>query len=79
MFKPEMLKLIVKVVSSWQVIAVTIVLVLYFMLVSYVARLHHRSKAFSLVPKKKKKQKPEKVPETEISEEESDDLGLDEE
>jgi flagellar biosynthesis/type III secretory pathway M-ring protein FliF/YscJ len=78
MFKPEMLKLLAGVISSWQVIAVTIALVFYFMLVFYVARPHHRSGAFSLVPKKKK-QKPEKVPETEISEEESDDLGLEEE
>jgi hypothetical protein len=78
MFKPEVLKLFAGVISSWQVIAVTIALVLYFMLVSYVARLYHKPKAFSFTSRKKK-QKPEKVPETGISQEENDDLGLEEE
>ncbi|MDR2143671.1 MAG: hypothetical protein LBP29_04805 [Treponema sp.] len=78
MFKPEMLKLLAGVISSWQVIAVTIALVLYFMLVSYVARLYHRPGAFSLASTKKKK-KPEKIPETGVTEEENDDLGLEEE
>jgi hypothetical protein len=78
MFKPEMLKLFAGVIGSWQVIAVTIALVFYLMLVFYVARLHHKPKIFSLASKKKK-QKPEKVPETTMSTEESDDLGLEEE
>ncbi|MDR0585819.1 MAG: hypothetical protein LBG26_01115 [Treponema sp.] len=68
MFKPEMLKLLAGVISSWQVIVVTIVLVLYLMLVFYAARLYHRPKAFSFASKTKK-QKPVKAPETEINEE----------
>jgi hypothetical protein len=78
MFKPEILKLFAGVISSWQVIAVTIALVLYLMLVFYVARLYHRPKVFSIASKKKKP-KPEKAPETEINETENDDLGLEEE
>ena len=78
MFKPEMLKLLAGVISSWQVIVVTIVLVLYLMLVFYAARLYHRPKAFSFASKTKK-QKPAKTPETEINEEGGDDLGLEEE
>ncbi|MDR2048489.1 MAG: hypothetical protein LBP69_03465 [Treponema sp.] len=78
MFKPEMLKLLAGVISSWQVIAVTIVLVLYFTLVSYVARLYHGPRAFSFTSKRKK-QKTEKTPETEVNEDEGDDLGLEEE
>jgi hypothetical protein len=78
MFKPEMLKLFAGVISSWQVIAVTIALVLYLTLVFYVARLYHIPRAFSLAPKRKK-QKPVKIPETEINEEDGDDLGLEEE
>jgi hypothetical protein len=78
MFKPEIIRLFAGVITSWQVIAVTIALVLYFMLVSYVSRSYHRTGAFSLATKKKK-QKPVKIPETEINEEEGDDLGLEEE
>ncbi|MDR2768528.1 MAG: hypothetical protein LBB82_09425 [Treponema sp.] len=78
MFKPEMLRLLAGVISSWQVITVTIVLVLYFMLVSYVARLYHRPGALSFSSKQKKK-KPGKIPEAEINEEENDELNLEEE
>ncbi|MDR0403255.1 MAG: hypothetical protein LBH35_06665 [Treponema sp.] len=76
MSKLELLKLLVGVISSWQVIAVTIVLVLYFMLVFHVARLYHRPRAFPSGAKKRR-QKPEPAPEPEISDEESDALGLD--
>jgi flagellar biosynthesis/type III secretory pathway M-ring protein FliF/YscJ len=77
MFKPEILRLFAGVISSWQVIVVIIALVLYLMLVFYVARLYRRPKTFSLASKQKK-QKPVKTPETEINEEENDDLGLEE-
>lgn len=78
MFKPEILRLFVGVISSWQVIVVTIVLVLYLMLVFYAARLYRRPRAVSSA-QKQKKQKPVKIPETEINEEGGDDLGLEEE
>ncbi|MDR2133722.1 MAG: hypothetical protein LBP27_01345 [Treponema sp.] len=72
-----MIKLFAGVITSWQVIVVTIALVFYFMLVSYVSRSYHRPGSFSFAAKKKK-QKPVKIPETEINEEEGDDLGLEE-
>jgi hypothetical protein len=42
MFTKEMLDLLIQVVSSWQVLAVTVVFILYVFLVSYVARLHRQ-------------------------------------
>ncbi|MDR1505986.1 MAG: hypothetical protein LBI67_02685 [Treponema sp.] len=79
MFTPELLRLVVRLVGSWQVIAVTVVLILYFTLVSYVARLYHRPGSFSFTPKPKK-QKPGKAPPPDTEEDVNDEeLGLEEE
>jgi hypothetical protein len=54
MMKPELIEVIKKVITSWQVIAATVVLILYFMLVSYVARFYQpRSSSFGSTPKQK--------------------------
>jgi hypothetical protein len=75
--------LLIKIISSWQVIAVTVVVFLYFYLVSYVARLYHRSSfssMFASKPKQKKHNPAPAEPETEGGGESSDDeLGLEEE
>lgn len=42
MFHKEMLGLIVQVMQSWQVLIITIALILYMCLVNYVARTYHR-------------------------------------
>jgi hypothetical protein len=42
MFHRELLELLFQVVKSWQVIAVTVALVLYMSLVGYAARTYHR-------------------------------------
>jgi hypothetical protein len=57
MLKGEVFKILIKVVTSWQVIVVTVALIIYISLVSYVARLYHKP-GFSFAPKKAKKQKP---------------------
>jgi len=73
MFSGEVRTLIFQVITSWQVWAVTIVLVLYIFIVRNVARIHHRSaNRQPLIPKVK----PEKA-ETPASSA-KDDLGLDE-
>ena len=54
MFSNEVKNLLVQVVSSWQVLAVTVVLVIYISLVNYVARLYNRRSRPSAVPKMKK-------------------------
>jgi hypothetical protein len=78
MFSGEMIRLIAGVVSSWQVIAATVALVLYFMLVSYVARLYHSPRtnfSFDAKPKKGKAESPAAEVPADSGE---DDLGLEE-
>jgi len=62
MFSEELINLLLQVIKSWQVIAVTIALVLYMSMVNYVLRSHHRPASVSRTkPKKKeKKEKPKK-------------------
>jgi Na+-transporting methylmalonyl-CoA/oxaloacetate decarboxylase gamma subunit len=55
------MQLLPRVLTSWEVLGVTVVLVLYFFLVFYVARLYSRPKSFSMMstPKKPAKSKTE--------------------
>jgi hypothetical protein len=76
MFGSEIRKLLIQVISSWQVISATVVLVIYIFIVKHVARINKRGTRNSnmpLIPKGKKK-KPEKQVHSE-----TDDLILDEE
>jgi len=57
MFSEELSNLLFQVIKSWQVIAVTIALILYMSLVSYAARAHHKP-VFVSRTKPKKKEKP---------------------
>ena len=69
-----------QVVTSWQVIAVTIAIVVYMSLVSYVARTYHRPHASKTKAKKKKANSPAAGPE-EVSSPGSnvnEELGLEE-
>jgi len=75
MFSSEIRKLLIQVISSWQVIAVTIVLIIYVSIVNYVARTRSRNPRRSNTPiPKDKKKKPEKSDHSD-----TDDLGLEEE
>ena len=79
MLSKELVPLLIQVISSWQVLAVTIAILLYFSLVFFVARTRGRSRSASYHsrPKKKKPQKAKQGPvsaEDEINEE----LGLEE-
>jgi flagellar biosynthesis/type III secretory pathway M-ring protein FliF/YscJ len=79
-FSEELKDLLFRVITSWQVIVVTVVLILYFLLVSYVARLrrHSRPIAMERMPKRaKNSDKVEAAETTEVAED--DDLGLEEE
>jgi hypothetical protein len=59
MFSDELRNLLFQVIKSWQVIAVSIALVLYMSLVSYAAREHHKPASVSKTkPRKKEKSKP---------------------
>jgi hypothetical protein len=78
MFSGELISLLKQVISSWQVIAVSVALVLYIFLVSYVARTYKRPSGTSFA-KRAKKDSPPPVGEPDVETSDSDDLGLVEE
>jgi hypothetical protein len=75
LFSNDLKGLLLRVITSWQVIAVTAVLILYLLLVFYVARLQRvkRPARFSSTGRKKKPSKAE-IP----GPDKGDDLGLEE-
>jgi hypothetical protein len=81
----ELKDLIIQIVRSWEVIAVTIAVVLYVLLVSYVGRLYHRTRPSLGGRPKKAKAKAAKAskaaPETAPAESKPaiDELGIEEE
>ena len=70
MFNSEIREMLIEVVTSWQVLAVTAVLVIYIFIVNNVARIHSRRRA-PFMPKIKKGTSPQDASE-------SDELDLDE-
>jgi hypothetical protein len=78
MFSGELISLLKQVIISWQVIAVSVALVLYLFLVSYVARTYKRPRDPSLVRRAKKGASPP-VGEPDLETSDNDDLGLVEE
>jgi len=58
MFTKEFFEVFTQLIKSWQVIAVSVVIVLYLKIVSYVSRSYHRPKQKKA---KKEKIKPEKA------------------
>jgi len=71
MFSKELSELLIQVIKSWQVIAVTIVLVFFMYLVSYAARRYHRPHTVSKSKPKKVKPPP---PAKEENKENSDEI-----
>jgi hypothetical protein len=81
MFSKEVLALLTEVVTSWQVIAITVALVIYLNIVFYVARAYHRPrmKLSEKIKFKKKDKAAAGAPEDVItSSSDNDDLGLEE-
>ena len=78
MFNEEVRGLLVQVITSWQVIAVTIVLVIYMFLINYVAKIYYNRPGPPSMPKKKKSKSA--APEASAPSPTSDDdeLGLEE-
>jgi len=73
MFNEEVRRLLVQVVSSWQVWVVTIVLVLYISVVNRVSKIYYKTKRRD-PPKAKAKAQTPKTP----APTENDELGLEE-
>jgi flagellar biosynthesis/type III secretory pathway M-ring protein FliF/YscJ len=78
MFTKEMFDFLIKVIASWQVIAVTVVLIIYFFLVSYVARLHRRHSGFSSLSRQKKENASQSAAEVLTASSDDEGLGLEE-
>ena len=74
MFNAEIRRLLVQVISSWQVIVVTIVLIVYISIVSYVARIYNSGRSRQPRAPKAKKENPVAPPTPA-----DDDLELEEE
>ena len=68
--------MLIQVISSWQVLAVTLVLVIYFSIVNYVARVYLRSPRRS--SKKPRRSKVRAEAPAAPGPSETDDLGLEE-
>jgi hypothetical protein len=77
-FSKELIDLLIQVVKSWEVIAVTVALVLYMLLISYVTRNRRRHSLKFSAPRKPKKEAAEPAPQEEEVAGEEEDL-LDEE
>jgi len=75
MFGDEVKKLLLQVIGSWQVVVVTVVLVIYVFIVNYAARTHHKTHWSRPAAKKNKTR--EAIPEALVSSE-TDELGLEE-
>ena len=78
MFSAEIRSLLAEVITSWQVLAVTGVLIIYIFLVNYVARIHQRPRHFSMPGIKKSKAKKAPVPSAPEPVSDDDELGLEE-
>ena len=58
MFSGDIRSLLIQVITSWQVLAVTIVLILYIFLVGYVANTNNRTRGRRASAPRKKAAKP---------------------
>jgi flagellar biosynthesis/type III secretory pathway M-ring protein FliF/YscJ len=54
LFSDELKSLLIQVISSWQVLVVTGILIVYIFLVRYVAKLYRRGRPLSYAPGKEK-------------------------
>jgi hypothetical protein len=78
MFSSEIRRMLIQVITSWQVIAATVVVVIYIFIVSHVARIYNRKSRNSntaLIPKDKKKKEKSGASAPPVT----DELGLGEE
>ena len=57
MLQNEVVNLLIQVIKNWQVLAITIALVLYMALVNYVARTYHQPRFVSKTKPRKSKSK----------------------
>jgi len=56
MFSKEYFEILSEILKSWQVLAATVALIIFFHIVSYVARSYHPKRAKKKISKKSKKE-----------------------
>jgi len=78
MFSGGIFELLKLVVSSWEVIAVTLAFIIFVFIVNYAARVHHRRPKVKKVVVAKKKPKAEGGKKKSSSSKSNDELGLEE-
>jgi len=80
MFPGGIFELLKQVVSSWEVIAVTLAFIISVFIINYAARVHHRRPKVKKAPviKTKTKSKPEGGKKKSSSSQSNDELGLEE-
>jgi hypothetical protein len=76
MFSDELMELLIQVIKSWQVIAITAALVVYMFMVSYVSRTYHRPTFVSRSKPQKSKKKAAPAAKTIRKESVNNELGL---
>jgi len=80
MFNEEIRNMLIQVITSWQVIAVTVALVFYIFIVNSVARLYRRRRHSEIPPMPKEKKEPlNTAPPSPDTVQDDDELGLEEE
>jgi hypothetical protein len=82
MFSEEFLEVLFQIITSWQVIAISVAILIYLSLVSYVAKAHHTPRVKRVKVKKEKNEAvlaaaPEESADSGGSNS-NDDLGLEE-
>jgi len=80
MDKDELIKIVLQVFTSWQVIAITIAILLYIFLINHVAKSYHRPRTNKKVKVKKKKEASPAANTNDVipQNDSNDDLGLEE-
>ena len=58
MFGAEIRSMLIEVITSWQVLVITVIIVFYFFLVSYASKTHQPRPRKAHMPRKKKAEKP---------------------
>ena len=78
MFSGSMFDLAIQIITTWQVIAVTVAIVLYIFLINYVSQGYHRPRFVSKSKAKKavKSDKKAKIPKKSQDEKIDEELGL---
>jgi hypothetical protein len=78
MISKELMSLLISVISSWQVIVVTIAIIIYVSIVSSVARVYRRPRISSKPSKRRKKKARPSDAGPAIENSSNDELGLEE-